>query len=64
MQIHDKLPYAKQHIRSISRHDDQDAAIRLAALDHLVKFIEAEKAAIHERVQAKIDAQVGAEVQA
>lgn len=58
MQIADKYAYAKQHIRSISRHDDQDAAVRIAALDHLVKFIEAEKAAIDERVRAKIAAQV------
>lgn len=59
MKIAEKLPYAEQHIRSIARHDDQDAAVRLAALDRLVKFIEAEKAAIDERVKAKISAQVG-----
>lgn len=59
MKIAEKLPYAEQHIRSISRHDDQDAAVRIAALDRLQRFIDAEKAEIELRVQAKIDAQVG-----
>jgi len=59
MKLNRKLEIAEQAIRSISTHDDEDAAVRDAALKRLEEFIEAERQAAAQRVQAKIAAQVG-----
>ena len=59
MKIQRKLEIAEQAIRSITTHDDEDAAVRDAALKRLEAFIESERQAAAERVQKKIDEQVG-----
>jgi hypothetical protein len=42
-----KLRYAKQHVESIARHDDEPFAVRQAALQHLTAVI------VHEAIQAE-----------
>lgn len=56
MDLKTKIAYAGKSIESIARHDDVDAAVREAALDEVVKKIDAERQAIAERLQAKIGA--------
>lgn len=56
MKIARKIEIAEQAVRSISMHDDEDAQLRLAALDRLEATIKAEREAIAKRLQAKIDA--------
>ena len=56
MDLGTKLNYAKQHVESISRHDDMDADVRRAALDELHNHIEREKLLIAQRVDEKIRA--------
>lgn len=53
MNVSDKLKYAKAHVNSISRHDDEDAAVRKAMLLDLQKHIAEETQAIDDRVAAK-----------
>lgn len=60
MKINRKIELAEQAIRSISQHDDADLNLRAAALDRLAATIEAERLAAQARLQAKIEAQVGA----
>lgn len=56
MRLSAKTNYAEQHIVSISRHHDMDAAVRKAALDNLIAFCEAEKLVIDAEVAAEIEA--------
>lgn len=42
MKIDEKVPYAEQAIRSITRHDDEPLDVRAKALAGLVKFIDRE----------------------
>ena len=55
MDIRKKIEYAKQSVANIARADDVDSAIRLAALDKLVEFVEVERAAMAERVVAAVE---------
>ena len=59
MDIKRKIDLAEQHVRSISRHDDEDMAVRSAALAKVAQFIDAERKAMGERVQARIAVSVG-----
>ncbi len=52
-----KLARVKREIDMISRADDTDSVIRNALLDLIAVHIEAERAAIAERLAAKIGAQ-------
>ncbi len=54
MDIKRKLEIAEQSIRSISTHDDQDSALRIAAMERLEKFIEAERQSMVDRVNESI----------
>lgn len=60
MNVADKLKYAKAHINSISRHDDEDAAVRKALLADLKQHITAEVQAIDARTTAKAAAMLNA----
>lgn len=55
MDIRKKIEYAKQSVANITRADDVDSAIRLAALDKLSAFIEEEKTAMAGRVTAAVE---------
>lgn len=55
MDIRKKIEYAKQSVANIARADDVDSAIRLAALDKLVEFVEVERAAMAERVVVAVE---------
>lgn len=59
MKLGDKLAIAKRAIESITKHDDEDKDVREAALAALEGFIVTERAAMAERVAAKIAAQLG-----
>jgi len=48
-----KLARVKREIEMISRADDTDSVIRNAMLDQIVAFVEDERAAITERLQAQ-----------
>lgn len=54
MDIKRKLELLKNNVVSISTHDDEDAAVRLAALDQVDAMVKAEREAIEARVQARI----------
>lgn len=54
MDLKKKAQIAAQAIDSISRHDDEDAAVRHAVLDHVAAHIAAEKAAIDARLAARV----------
>ena len=55
MDIRKKIEYATQSVANIARAEDVDSAIRLAALDKLVEFVEVERAAMAERVAATVE---------
>lgn len=59
MHLTRKIEIAEQSVRSISTHDDLDAAVRHAALQRLAQFIDAERKAIDERIAAKVAEHVG-----
>lgn len=54
MNLARKIEIAVLAVTSISRHDDEDAAVRHAALDKLLGLIQAEKELMDSRVQAHI----------
>lgn len=54
MNLADKTTIAKRAIDSISRHDDEDAAVRHAMLDKITKHVEAEREAIDQRNAERI----------
>lgn len=56
MDFQRKVEIAKRSIESISLADDQDSAVRAAALDALDAFIIAERDAMKARLDAKIGA--------
>lgn len=58
MDIARKLEYAQSLITSIGTHEDEDAAVRTAALDQVISLAAAEKAAIDVRLQERIAAAV------
>ena len=49
-----KLARVKREIEMITRADDTDSVIRNAMLDQVAAFVEAERAAIAERLQARV----------
>ena len=59
MDIKTKLAYVEQHIKGISRHDDEDAAVRAAALSRIVDLVEAERAEMQIRVAARVEELMG-----
>ena len=63
MKLDRKLDLAKQHIAFLTRHDDASTAIREAALDNILGFVEAEREAMKtraaERESGEIKALVG-----
>lgn len=54
MDLHQKIGIAGKAVESISRHDDEDAGVRLAALDAVVAKIDEERAGIAARVNARL----------
>jgi hypothetical protein len=52
MDLSRKVQIAAEAVNSISRHDDEDMAVRTAMLDHVAAHIQAER----EAMQARIDA--------
>jgi hypothetical protein len=54
MDLQKKAQIAAQAIDSISRHDDEDAAVRHAFLDQVANHIAAEKAGIDKRVVERV----------
>ncbi len=56
MDLQQKVTIAAQAVNSISRHDDEDAQVRLAMLDEVSKHIDAERAAISKRVEERLAA--------
>jgi hypothetical protein len=58
MDIRRKLEIVEQSVASISRHDDEDMAVRSAALDRVDAFIAAERAKMKERVDERIAASI------
>lgn len=56
MNLQRKLQIVEQSVRSISTHEDADAAVRHAALDAIEEVVKAERDAINKRVQASVAA--------
>jgi hypothetical protein len=56
MNLSEKIGYAQRHVESIARHDDEDAAVRKAALRRLRDLCDAEEAAIDARIAEKVGA--------
>lgn len=54
MKIGRKLTYAKQHVESILRHDDEPLAARRAAAEALRAHLDAELKIAEEREAAKV----------
>lgn len=54
MNLARKLEIAAMSVTSISRHDDEDAAVRHAALTKLEELIKAEREAMDARIAAHI----------
>lgn len=54
MNIKHKLQIVQNSIRSISQHNDEDATVVKAALDHIINFIDQEKIMIDAAIQVKI----------
>lgn len=59
MDLARKTELAAQAINSISRHDDEDAAVRKALLDRVIDHVLAEKVAMDARVEARLAELVG-----
>lgn len=60
MTLGKKLEYARQHVRSILRHDDEPVALRRAAAEALTKEIAAELAAAEGREARRVAEVTGA----
>jgi hypothetical protein len=54
MNLQRKIEVATMAVTSISRHEDEDAAVRHAALDRLEALVKAEREAIDARVAERI----------
>lgn len=59
MDLSHKLQIARAAIDSISRHDDEDAAVRKAMLDRIAQHVQDEQALIDQRVRDRL-AELGA----
>lgn len=53
MDLNEKLKYLKDHINSVSRHDDEDLVVREHALDVVMEYVETERQAARERATAR-----------
>lgn len=60
MNLAEKIVIAKQAINSISRHDDEDAAVRLAMLARVQQHIDNEREDIEARNRLRIAELTGA----
>jgi hypothetical protein len=58
MKLNRKIEIAYQAITSISRHRDEDAALRMAALDRVIECAQDEKANVAASVSADIAAKL------
>jgi hypothetical protein len=54
MDIKSKIKSVEMHVRMISRADDTDSAIRGAALDAVVTFVEQEREAMKGRLNEQM----------
>lgn len=54
MDMNRKLELIDQSLKSIARHDDEDAAVRHVALDRVDALIKAEREAMDARVKERI----------
>ncbi len=61
MNLKQKLVILERALQSISRHDDEDAAVVSAALAHIDAMVKTEREAIDERVAARISDAFAAE---
>ena len=58
MDMNRKLALADSAIKSISQHDDEDVALRDAALDRIEVLVKNEREAMHKRVEDRIAATI------
>lgn len=58
MDLNRKLELVQQSVKSISTHEDIDAAVRLAALARIGGTVKAESEAINARIEAEIVAKL------
>lgn len=56
MNLQRKIEIARYNIASIARHDDEELAVRIAALDQVVGIVNEEKAAAQQRVAERVSA--------
>lgn len=61
MNISQKEVYVQQYIVSMTRHDDENSAVRLKFIERTKAFLDAEAADILTRDEARITALTGAE---
>ena len=59
MNLNEKEEYARKTISSLSRHDDENSAVRIAFLNRIRTFIDNEEAAILARDAERIAALTG-----
>jgi hypothetical protein len=59
MDLKRKIEICTQAIESISRHDDEDAAVVKAALDKVISVIELERAQLDAKVAARVAESLG-----
>jgi hypothetical protein len=59
MDLKRKLELLADGVKSISRHDDEDAAVRHAALNLVDAIVKAEREGIDARVAARVAASLG-----
>jgi hypothetical protein len=59
MKLNEKLNIVDKAIESISSHTDEDAAVRLAALERIAETVKAKKAAVEAEVKESIAAALG-----
>ena len=56
MDIKTKLKHIETAVKAVAGHDDEDAAVRHAALDQIDALVKAEREAIDARVAARVAA--------
>lgn len=64
MKLNRKIEIAAQSITSISTHEDEDGAVRVAALDRVIELATGEKARIADSIAADIAAKLAPEGEA
>jgi hypothetical protein len=58
MKLNRKIEIAQQAIASISTHEDDDAAVRVAALDRVIAYADQAKSSIAAGIEADIAAKL------